>query len=122
MLKCDHELGNDYNLFVTKTYLDAEFHPQIVAQLLLGISRFKKFLLDVEPKIISEPSSDEDVIMGSFLTMSVNEDPNIGNRKDCTKCPYKREGGGGAGGGGEKSLKNVTTIPDPKSVMISEFF
>ena len=37
----------------------------------------------------TEPSSDEDVIMGSFLAVSVNEDANIANRKDCTKCPNK---------------------------------
>ena len=38
----------------------------------------------------TEPSSDEDVIMGSFLAVSVNEDANIANRKDCTKCPNKQ--------------------------------
>ena len=53
----------------------------------------------------TEPSSDEDVIMGSFLAMSINEDANTANRKDCTKCPNK--------GGGNKSLINVT-IPNPK--------
>ena len=37
----------------------------------------------------TEPSSDEDVIMGSFLAMSVNEDVNTANCKDCTKCPNK---------------------------------
>ena len=37
----------------------------------------------------TEPSSDEDVIMGSFLTLSVNEDANTANREDCTKCPNK---------------------------------
>ena len=44
-------------------------------------------------------------IMGSFLAMSVNEDPYTANCKDCTKCPNK--------GGKNKSLKNVT-IPNPK--------
>ena len=29
--------------------------------------------------------------MGSFLAMSVNEDANTANRKDCTKCPNKGE-------------------------------
>ena len=29
-----------------------------------------------------EPSSDEDVIMGSFLGMSANEDANTANHKD----------------------------------------
>ena len=37
----------------------------------------------------TEPSSDEDVIMRSFLAMSVNEDANTANCKDCTKCPTK---------------------------------
>ena len=37
----------------------------------------------------TEPSSDEDVIMGSFLAMSVNEDANTVNRKDCTKRSNK---------------------------------
>ena len=37
----------------------------------------------------TEPSSDEDVIMNSFLAMPVNEDPNTANGKDCTKCPNK---------------------------------
>ena len=53
----------------------------------------------------TEPSSDEDVIMGSFLAMSVNEDANTANRKDSYKCTNK--------GGKNKSLKNVT-IPKPK--------
>ena len=52
--------------------------------------------------------------MGSFLAMSVNEDANTANRKDCTKCPNK--------GGKNKSLKNVT-IPNPKpSSDIRTFF
>ena len=46
------------------------------------------------------------VIMGYFLAMSVNEDANTANHKDCTKCPNK--------GGKKKSLKNVT-IPNLKS-------
>ena len=37
----------------------------------------------------TDPSSDVDVIMGSFLSMSVNEDENTVNRIDCTKCPNK---------------------------------
>ena len=45
-LQCDHESDNDYNLFGLKTCRDAEFHPQIVEQLLLETSRFTKFLLD----------------------------------------------------------------------------
>ena len=62
----------------------------------------------------TEPSSDEDVVMGSFLTVSVNEDANTANRKDCAKCPNKV--------GENKSLKNVT-IPNPKpSSDIRTFF
>ena len=135
-LQCDHESGNDYDLFAIKTCRDAEFHPQIVGHLPLEISQFTKFLLDrgatitailssthyrisplvqgvleipcvVNAKLIgtkknkeilakylemvqthhTEPSSDEDVIMVSFLAMSVNDDVNTANRKDCTKCP-----------------------------------
>ena len=37
----------------------------------------------------TDPSSDEDFIMGYFLAMSVNEYANIANRKDCTRCPNK---------------------------------
>ena len=36
-----------------------------------------------------ELSYDENVIMGSFLAMSVNEDASNVNRKECTKCPNK---------------------------------
>ena len=62
----------------------------------------------------TEPPSDEDAIMGSFLAINVNEDVNNANRKDCTKCPNK--------GGKNKSLKNVT-IPNPKpSSDIRAFF
>ena len=62
----------------------------------------------------TDPSSLEDVIMGSFLAMSVNEDANTANRKDCSKYPHK--------GGKNKSLKNVT-IPNPKpSSDIRTFF
>ena len=39
----------------------------------------------------AEPSSDESDIMGSFLAMSVNENANPANCKDCTKCPNKRD-------------------------------
>ena len=34
-------------------------------------------------------SSDENVIMGTFLAMSVNEDAKNVNREECTKCPNK---------------------------------
>ena len=46
MLKYDHESGNNYDLFTTKTCGDAVFHPQIVDHLLLEISWFTEFLLD----------------------------------------------------------------------------
>ena len=60
----------------------------------------------------TEPPSDEDVIMGSFMAMSVNEDANT--VKYCTKCPNK--------GGKNKSFKNVTiTNPKPSS-NITTFF
>ena len=36
----------------------------------------------------TELSSDEDVIMCSFLAMSV-KDPNTANRRNSTKCPNK---------------------------------
>ena len=62
----------------------------------------------------TEPSSDEDVIMGPFLAMSSNEDTNAANRKDCTKYHNK--------GGKNKSLKNVA-LPNPKpSSDIRTFF
>ena len=53
----------------------------------------------------TEPSSDEYVVMDSFQAMSVNEDANTANGKDCIKCPNK--------GGKNKSLKNVI-IPNAK--------
>ena len=40
----------------------------------------------------TELSSGEHVIMGSFLTMSINEDASTANRKDCSKCPSERGG------------------------------
>ena len=38
-----------------------------------------------------EPSSDEDVIMASFLTMPIDKDANTVNCKDCSKFPRKGE-------------------------------
>ena len=142
-LQYDQESDNDYDLFVTKTCRDAEFHPQIARHLPLEISRLTKFLLDlgatitaalssthyrrsplvqggleipcvVTAKLIgtkknkeifakhlemvqtkvqthfTEPLSDEDIIMGSYLAMSVNEDANTANRIDCSNCPNKQ--------------------------------
>ena len=64
----------------------------------------------------TDPSSDENGIMGSFLAMSDNKDANTENHKDSTKCPNK------GGGGKNKSLKNAT-IPNPKpSSDIRTFF
>ena len=37
----------------------------------------------------TELSSDEHVIMGSFLAISINEDASTANSIDCTKCPNK---------------------------------
>ena len=91
--------------------------PCVVNAKLIGTKENKEILakyLEMVQTHYTEPSSDEDVIMGSFLSMSVNEDANTGNRKDCTKCPNK--------GGKNKSLKNVT-IPNPKpSSDIRTFF
>ena len=81
--------------------------PCAVNTNLIGTKKNKEILakyLEMVQTHYTEPSSDENVIMGSFLAMSVNEDANTANRKDCTKCPNK---------GKNKSLKNVT-IPNPK--------
>ena len=53
----------------------------------------------------TKPLFDEQVIMGSFLAISVNKDANTVNHKDWTKYPNK--------GAKSKSLKNVT-ITNPK--------
>ena len=81
--------------------------PCVVNVKLIGTKKNKEILAKYQEMVqahYTEPSSDEDVIMGSFLTMSVNEDANTANRKNCTKCPNK--------GGKNKSLKNVA-IPNP---------
>ena len=52
--------------------------------------------------------------MDYFLAMSVNEDANTANRKDCTQCPHK--------GKENKSLKNVAILnPKPCSDIITFF-
>ena len=82
--------------------------PCVVNAKLIGTKKIKEIFakyLEMVQNHYTEPSSDEDVIMGSFLAMSVNEDANTTNRKDCIKCPNKR--------GKNKSLKNVT-IPNLK--------
>ena len=81
--------------------------PCIVNVKIIGTKKNKEILAKYQEMVqahYTKPSSDEDIIMGSFLTMSVNEDANTANRKNCTKCPNK--------GGKNKSLKNVT-IPNP---------
>ena len=91
--------------------------PCAVNAKLIGTKKKKEILamyLEMVQNHYTEPSSDEDVIMGSFLAMSVNEDVNSANRIDCTKCINKE--------GKNKSLKNVT-IPNPKlSSDIRTFF
>ena len=91
--------------------------PCVVNAKLIGTRKNKEILakyLEMVQTHYAEPSSDKDVIMGSFVAMSVNEDGNIANRKDCTKCSNK--------GGKNKSLKNVA-IPNPKpSSDIRTFF
>ena len=82
--------------------------PCVVNAKLLSKKKNKETLakcLEMVQTHYTELSSDEDIIMGYFLAMSVNEDADTANRKDCTKYPYK--------GGENKSLKNVT-IPNPK--------
>ena len=87
--------------------------PHVVNAKLIGAKKNKEIFASYQTHY-TEPSSDEDIIMGSFLAMSVNEDANTTNCKDCTKCPNK--------GGKNKSLKNVT-IPNPKpSSDIRTFF
>ena len=66
--------------------------PCVVNAKLVGTKKYKLILakyLEMVQTHYTEPSSDEDVIMGSFLAMSVNEDANTANRKDCSKCPNK---------------------------------
>ena len=82
--------------------------PCVVNAKLIGTEKNKEILakyLEMVQTHYTGPSSDEDVIMGYFLAMSVNEDANTANRKDCIKCLNK--------GGKNKSLKNET-IPNPK--------
>ena len=91
--------------------------PCAVNAKLIGTKKTKEILakhLEMVQTHYTETSSDEDVIMGSFLAMSVNEDAKTANCKDCTKCPSNV--------GKTKSLKNVT-IPYPKpSSDIRTFF
>ena len=66
--------------------------PCVVNAKLIGTKKNKEILakyLEMVQNHYTEPSSDEDVIISSFLAMSVNEDTNTANRKDCTKCTNK---------------------------------
>ena len=66
--------------------------PCVVNAKLIGTKKNKEILtkyLEIVQNHYIEPSSDEDVIMGSFLAMNVNEDATTANHKDCTKCPNK---------------------------------
>ena len=67
--------------------------PCVVKAKLIGTKKNKEILakyLEMVPTHYIEPSSDEGVIIGSFLAMSFNEHANTENREDCTTCP---EGG-----------------------------
>ena len=66
--------------------------PCVVNAKLIVAKKNKEILakyLEVVRTHYTEPSSDEDVIMGSFLAMSINEDANTASCKNCTKCPNK---------------------------------
>ena len=66
--------------------------PCVVNEKLIGTKKNKEILakyLEMIQTHYTEPSSDEDVIMGSFLAMSVNEDANTANRKNSIKCRNK---------------------------------
>ena len=59
--------------------------PSVVNAKLVGTKKNKKIRAKYREMIQThyiELSSDEDVIMGSFLAMSANEDANTANRKD----------------------------------------
>ena len=63
--------------------------PCVVNAKLIGTKKNKEIIatyLEMFETHYTEPSSYEDVIMGSFLAISVDEDTNTTNLKDCTKC------------------------------------
>ena len=67
--------------------------PCVVNAKLIDTKKNKEILakyLKMVQTHYTEPSSDENVIMGSFLAMSVNEDANTANCKNYTKCPNER--------------------------------
>ena len=50
-LQSDHALDNGHDLFAIKACRDAEFYPQIVSHIPLGISWSTKYLLNCETTI-----------------------------------------------------------------------
>ena len=67
-------------------------NPCVVNVKLIGTKKNKEILgkyLKTVQSHYTEPWFHEDVIMDSFLAMSINEDTDNANRKDCTKCPNK---------------------------------
>ena len=89
--------------------------PSVVNAKLMSTEKNKEILakyLEMVQTHYTEPSSDEDVVMGTFLLMSVNEDANTINCKDCNKCPNN---------GNYESLKNVTIPSHKPSSDISTF-
>ena len=66
--------------------------PFVVNANLSGSKKNKKIsakYLEMVQTHYIKSSSDEDVIMSSFLAVSANEDANTVNSKDCAKCPNK---------------------------------
>ena len=66
--------------------------PCVVNAKLICTKKNKEILskyLEMVQTHYKELSYYENVIMGSFLAMSVNEDASNVNRKECTKCPNK---------------------------------
>ena len=66
--------------------------PCIVNAKLIATKKNKEILakyLEMGQTHYTELSSDEHVIMGSFLARSINNDASTANGKNCTKCPNK---------------------------------
>ena len=81
--------------------------PCAVNSKLICLKKNKKILvkhLEINQTHYTEASSDEDAIIDSFLSMSVDQDANTVNRTDCIKCSSKLK---------NKSLANVT-MASPK--------
>ena len=89
--------------------------PCVVNSKLVCIKKNKKILakhLEINQTHYTEAPSDEDAIIDSFLSMSVDEDANTVNRTDCIKCSSKLK---------NKSLTNVTTASPKPSRDIRTF-